>query len=74
MKLDPSFLERLAAAAVDEDIADVVFDTVPTPIGELLVAQSRSGLCKVAFDDEPRDEVLAKLARTLGPRVLISHN
>jgi methylated-DNA-[protein]-cysteine S-methyltransferase len=73
MKLDPSFLERLAAAAVDEGIADVVFDTVRTPIGELLIAQSKSGLCKVAFDDEPQDEVLAKLARAVGPRVLVSH-
>jgi methylated-DNA-[protein]-cysteine S-methyltransferase len=73
MKLDPSFLERLASAAVDEGIADVVFDTVRTPIGDLLVAQSKSGLCKVAFDDEPRDEVLAKLARSIGPRVLVSH-
>ena len=74
MKLDPSFLEKLAAAAVDEGIADVVFDTVATPIGEILVAQSKSGLCKVAFDDEPRDEVLAKLAHSVGPRVLVSHS
>jgi methylated-DNA-[protein]-cysteine S-methyltransferase len=73
MKLDPSFLERLASSAVDQGLADVVFDTVATPIGELLVAQSSTGLCKVAFDDEPQDEVLAKLARSIGPRVLVSH-
>jgi methylated-DNA-[protein]-cysteine S-methyltransferase len=73
MKLDPSFLERLASSAVDEGLADVVFDTVATPIGDLLVAQSTSGLCKVAFDDEPQDEVLARLARSIGPRVLVSH-
>jgi methylated-DNA-[protein]-cysteine S-methyltransferase len=73
MKLDPSFLERLSAAAIDEGLADVVFDSVDTPIGELLVAQSASGLCRVAFEDEPKDEVLAKLARAIGPRVLVSH-
>ena len=73
MKLDRTFLERFAAAAVDEGLADVVFDTIETPIGKLLVAQSKSGLCKVAFDDETQDEVLAKLARAIGPRVLSCH-
>ena len=74
MKLDPEMLERLAAAAIDEGLADVVFDRIDTPIGELLVAQSRTGLCKVAFDDEAQDEVLVKLARSIGPRVLVSHS
>ncbi|MGH2753789.1 MAG: methylated-DNA--[protein]-cysteine S-methyltransferase [Actinomycetota bacterium] len=73
MKLDPSFLERFTAAAVDEGVADVVFDRVVTPIGELLVALSKNGLCKVAFPEESHDEVLAKLARGVGPRVLVSH-
>jgi methylated-DNA-[protein]-cysteine S-methyltransferase len=73
MKLDPSFLERFTSSAVDAGLADVVFDTVTTPIGELLVARSTSGLCRVAFDDEPHDDVLARLARSIGPRVLVSH-
>ena len=41
-----------------------------SPIGELFVAVTPRGLACVAFEDEDRDEVMARLARELSPRIL----
>jgi len=62
--------DRLAAAAVDRDLLDVAVARVASPIGELLVAVTPRGLAYVAFEDEDRDELLARLARELSPRIL----
>lgn len=67
-----AFLARVAAAAVDEGSADVVYATVATPIGRLLVAQTPSGICRVAFAEEPEDAVLHELAARVSPRVVAS--
>ncbi|MGZ5128552.1 MAG: methylated-DNA--[protein]-cysteine S-methyltransferase [Actinomycetota bacterium] len=61
---------RLAGAAADHDLLDVAVARVDSPIGELFVAVTPRGLACVAFEDEDRDEVLARLARELSPRIL----
>ena len=41
-----------------------------SPVGELFVAVTPRGLVSVAFEDEPRDEVLERISRQISPRVL----
>jgi methylated-DNA-[protein]-cysteine S-methyltransferase len=61
---------RLAVAAADRDLLDVAVAPVDSPIGELFVAVTPRGLACVAFEDEDRDAILARLARELSPRIL----
>ncbi|MEO8477372.1 MAG: methylated-DNA--[protein]-cysteine S-methyltransferase [Actinomycetota bacterium] len=62
--------DRLAAAAADRHLLDVAVAPVDSPIGELFVAVTPRGLACVAFEDEDRDEVVARLAREVSPRIL----
>ena len=57
-------------AAVDAGLVDVAVATMDSPIGELLVAVTPRGLAYVAFEDEDRDVLFARLARGLSPRIL----
>lgn len=59
---------RLAADA--GDLADIVYRTLDTPIGGLLVAATRTGLVRVAFETEGFSRVLDSLAERISPRVL----
>jgi methylated-DNA-[protein]-cysteine S-methyltransferase len=70
--LPDALLESVAAAAVREGLADAVFTRLPTPLGRLLVVQGPEGLVRIAFEDEPDDEVLAEVAGALGPRIVAS--
>ncbi len=70
--LSPELLDAVASAAVREGLADAVFTRLSTPIGRLLVVQGRAGIVRIAFEEEPEDEVLATVATGLGPRVLAS--
>lgn len=72
MTLDKRFLDRLAAAAEDAGLADIVYGTVSTRFGDLLVAQTEAGVCRVAFQEEPESDVLLQLASRIGPRVIAS--
>ena len=63
---------RIAPAAAERRMLDVAVATVPSPLGDLLVAVTPRGLARVAFTEERRDEVLAELARSLSPRILES--
>ncbi len=67
MSITPELDARFRAAALAEGIVDVRFDLVDSPLGELLVAASPRGLCRVAFDPDGVDD---ELARTFGARVL----
>jgi methylated-DNA-[protein]-cysteine S-methyltransferase len=60
-------LERDAAA---DNLLDVAYRTVDSPVGTLLLAATDVGLVRVAYDIEGHDAVLAKLARSVSPRVL----
>ena len=46
--VSPELDARFRAAAADE--LDVAYEFLDTPIGTLLVAASRAGLCAVGFD------------------------
>jgi methylated-DNA-[protein]-cysteine S-methyltransferase len=72
MSLDTKFLERFAQAASKEGITDVVYGRVSTKIGDLVVAQTDKGLCRVAFSEEDDDEVIDELAERIGARIVES--
>lgn len=61
--------EAFRAAAAAGGLVDVAFGTVDTPVGELLVAATGGGVCRISFDPEPEREV-ERLARSFGVRVL----
>jgi methylated-DNA-[protein]-cysteine S-methyltransferase len=63
--LDDRFRERAAA----EGELDVAYTLTDSPVGDLLVATTNRGLCRISFDPEPEHE-LEWLARAYGPRVL----
>lgn len=60
----------LIEPAIDAGLVDVATATMDSPIGELLVAVTPGGLALVAFEDEERERVFARLARQLSPRIL----
>jgi methylated-DNA-[protein]-cysteine S-methyltransferase len=70
--LSDAFLERLASAAVREDLADAVYTTLSTPLGPLVVVQGRHGVLRIAFEGEPLDATLAGVAAGVGPRIVQS--
>jgi methylated-DNA-[protein]-cysteine S-methyltransferase len=70
--LPDTFLERVAAAAVREGLADAVYTRVSTPIGRLLAVYGPHGLIRLAFDGENQDRALEEVAAVLGPRVVAS--
>jgi methylated-DNA-[protein]-cysteine S-methyltransferase len=62
--------DELTERAVTEGLVDVAVATMDSPVGELFVAVTPTGLVSVAFEDEPRDEVLERIVRQISPRVL----
>lgn len=67
MSVTPELDARFRAAAVRARLIDVRYDVVPSPVGELVVAATERGLCRIWFDPEGREE---ELARLFGVRVL----
>jgi methylated-DNA-[protein]-cysteine S-methyltransferase len=61
---------RLAAAAARNGILDVVYRTLDTPVGRLLLASTEQGLVRVAFDVQDHDAALAALAAQVSPHLL----
>jgi methylated-DNA-[protein]-cysteine S-methyltransferase len=61
--------EAFRSAAVTAGLLDVAYETVETPVGELLVAATDGGVCRITFDPEPEREA-DRLARSFGVRVL----
>ena len=66
-ELDARFREAAAAGG----LLDVAYDVVETPIGDLLVATTERGVCRISYDPN-YEGVVENLARTLGSRVLRS--
>ena len=71
---DPDHLrrlhDRLAAAAEAEQLLDVAYRTVDTPVGSLLLAATEAGLVRVAYASENHDRVLESLSDRISPRIL----
>jgi methylated-DNA-[protein]-cysteine S-methyltransferase len=63
--LDDRFRERAAAAGE----LDVAYTLTDSPVGDLLLATTDRGVCRISFDPEPERE-LEWLARAYGLRVL----
>ena len=63
--LDDRFRDRAAA----EGELDVAYTLTDSPVGDLLVATTTRGVCRISFDPEPEHE-LEWLARAYGLRVL----
>ena len=67
MNITPELDARFRAAALAEGLVDVRYDLVDSPVGELFVAATDKGLCRIAyFPDRAEDEV----SRTFGRRLL----
>ena len=66
-EIDRAFRERAAA----EGVLDVTYELTDSPVGELLVAATKRGVCRISFDPEPERE-LEELAKAYGARVLRS--
>lgn len=61
-----------ALAARAGSLLDIAIWSMDSPIGDLFLAVTPRGLLHVGFAGEPRDEVLAELAREVSPRILES--
>lgn len=61
---------RLAASADSDDLLDVAYRTVDSPVGPLLIAATPVGLVRLAFGSEGHDAVLQNLSDKISPRVL----
>jgi methylated-DNA-[protein]-cysteine S-methyltransferase len=66
-ELDARFRDRAAA----EGLLDVAYDLADSPVGTLLVAATRNGICRIAFDPDP-EATIEEMARAHGTRVLRS--
>ncbi len=65
--ITPELDARFRAAALAEGLVDVRFDLVDSPVGELFVAATDRGLCRIGyFPERAEDDVM----RTFGRRLL----
>ena len=62
--------DRLATAAAESGLLDVAYRTVPSPVGDLLLAATPAGLVRVAYAVQDHDRVLDELSAEVSPRVL----
>lgn len=62
--------QRLERDAATDELLDVAFRTVDSPVGTLLLAATTVGLVRVAYDIEDHDAVLMQLAAAVSPRLL----
>jgi len=62
-------VRRFALRAEQEDLVDVGYDTVDSPIGGLLVAATDGGVVTIHFEGES-DAALSEIARRVSPRML----
>jgi len=61
--------ELIRRAAAD-GLVDVAYRIVDSPFGSLLLAGGHDGLLRIAFESEGHDEVLARLANDVSPRLI----
>ena len=65
--ITPELDARFRAAALAEGLVDVRFDLVDSPVGELFVAATDRGLCRIGYTPDRAEE---EVARTFGRRLL----
>jgi methylated-DNA-[protein]-cysteine S-methyltransferase len=62
--------DQLVAAAEADQLLDVAYRTIASPVGKLLLAATDQGLVRVAYQSEDHDHVLQTLSTLISPRVL----
>jgi methylated-DNA-[protein]-cysteine S-methyltransferase len=67
MNITPELDARFRAAALAEGLVEVRFDLVDSPVGELLVATTDRGVCRISYFPERAED---EIARTIGRRLL----
>jgi methylated-DNA-[protein]-cysteine S-methyltransferase len=67
MSITPELDARFRAAALAEGLVAVRYDLTESPVGELFIASTERGLCRISYHPEGQDE---QLARIFGARVL----
>jgi methylated-DNA-[protein]-cysteine S-methyltransferase len=67
MSVTPELDARFRAAALAEGLVDVRYDVTESPVGELFIASTERGLCRISYHPEDQDE---QLARVFGVRVV----
>jgi methylated-DNA-[protein]-cysteine S-methyltransferase len=69
MNVTPELDSIFRAAALREGLVDVRYDVIGSPIGDLFLAATERGLCRISYTVDGQDEALA---RVFGVRVLRS--
>jgi len=69
LTVTPELDTRFRAAALREGLVDVRYDVVASPFGELFLAATPQGLCRISYTVEGQDELVARI---FGARVLRS--
>ena len=69
MNVNADLDARFRAAAVREGLVDVRFDVIDSPVGDLHVAATTRGVCRISYRGDGWEE---QLAGTFGVRVLRS--
>jgi methylated-DNA-[protein]-cysteine S-methyltransferase len=64
---------RLRRRIAAEGLADVTYASVDSPFGPLLAAATKRGLVRLAFPEEDVDDVLARVASRVSPRIVAAH-
>ena len=62
--------DQLVVAAEADQLLDVAYRTVDSPVGTLLLAATDQGLVRVAYEREDHDHVLQGLSELISPRIL----
>jgi methylated-DNA-[protein]-cysteine S-methyltransferase len=65
--LTPELDARFRAAALAEGLVDVRYDITDSPVGDLFIASTERGLCRISYSVEGQED---EIARTFGLRVL----
>lgn len=63
---------RLVTDAERRGLLDIAYRVVDSPIGPLLLAATREGLVRVAFEGEGHDAALGVLAERISSRILLA--
>jgi methylated-DNA-[protein]-cysteine S-methyltransferase len=69
LTVTPELDARFRAAALREGLVDVRYDVVASPFGELFLAATPQGLCRISYTVDGQDELIARI---FGARVLRS--
>lgn len=62
--------EQLTEKAQADDLLEVAYRTMDTPIGALLLVTTQTGLLRLGLRGEDHDEILQEIADTVSPRIL----